>query len=59
MTRFGEVSGEAEIKNVKFETDGATGSLKDSAAADIACDARIKVTIGGTVYYIPAYSTIV
>lgn len=37
--------------------DTATGSLKDSAAGDIKCDARIKIRYGTTIYYIPLYDT--
>lgn len=37
----------------------ASGSLKDSAAADILCDARITIVWNGTTYYLPAYDTVV
>ena len=36
-----------------------TGSLKDSAAADIKSDGRIKIKYNGTVYYLPIYTTVV
>ena len=35
----------------------SSGSLTDSAAADVACDARIRVNIGGTSYWIPLFDT--
>jgi len=37
----------------------ATGSLKDSIAADIKCDARIQISFNGTTYYLPLYDTVV
>lgn len=37
----------------------ATGSLKDSTAADIKCDARIKISFNGTTYYLAGYATVV
>ena len=46
-----------KVKNITFETDGATGSLKDSDGTDIKCDGKIKVDIGGTTYYIPVYDS--
>ena len=33
-------------------------SLKDSAAADIACDGYITCYIGDTAYYLPLYDTL-
>ena len=60
MSKFGEITGKAKIATMTFETAGAAGSLKDSAAADIKCDYRIKVTLAdGTVIYIPGYDTVV
>jgi hypothetical protein len=35
----------------------SSGTLTDSDSADIKCDARIRVDIGGTPYWIPAYDT--
>jgi len=35
----------------------ASGTLKDSANADIKCDARISIKYGATTYYIPLYDT--
>ncbi|MFW6172929.1 MAG: hypothetical protein ACOC5T_04220 [Elusimicrobiota bacterium] len=57
MTRFKEITGEAEIKNVKFESDAETGSLKDSDGTNIKCDAYIEVDVDGTTYYLPLYDT--
>lgn len=34
------------------------GSLKDSAGADIACDAYLKVLVNTTQYYLPLYDTL-
>jgi hypothetical protein len=36
---------------------GATGTLKDSAGADIKCDARVPFLVGTTTYYLAAYDT--
>lgn len=47
VIKFASTSGEG------FET----GSLKDSASADIKCDAYIKVMVATTPYYIPCYNT--
>jgi hypothetical protein len=35
----------------------STGSLTNSAAGDVQCDARIKIAIGATPYYIPLFDT--
>jgi hypothetical protein len=37
----------------------ASGSVKDSAGADIKCDVRIPFLVGTTTYYIPGYDTAV
>lgn len=40
--------------------DVSAGSLKDSGAADILCDARLKIVLSdGTVYYAALYDTTV
>ena len=49
----------AEVLAVKEFANTASGSLKDSAAADIKCDARIAISFGGTTYYLPLYDTVV
>lgn len=51
----GAVSGKAKVMNILFETDGETGSLDNSAAADILSDGRLKIDLDGTTYYIPLY----
>ena len=33
------------------------GTLTNSAAGDVLCDARIKIKFNGTVYYLPLYDT--
>lgn len=48
-----------EVLSVKEFANSEAGSLKDSAAADIACDARIKIRYNGTIYYLPLYDTVV
>lgn len=53
----GAVSGKAKIMNVLFETDGETGTLTDSGAGDVKCDARVKIDLDGTTYYLPLYDT--
>jgi hypothetical protein len=50
---------EFQVANVKFADDGEAGSLRDSSAVDIECDARLKVTVGGATYYLPLYDTTV
>jgi len=43
--------------SIKEFVNTETGTLTDSAAADIKCDARIKIQFNGTVYYLPLYDT--
>lgn len=50
---------EVQVKNVKFATSAVTGSLKDSANADIKCDFRLQVDVDGVTYYLPLYDTVV
>ena len=47
-----------EVLSVKEFANTASGSLKDSDAADIKCDAYIAVSFAGTTYYIPLYDTL-
>ena len=49
--------GDFEVIAVKEFASTSSGTLTDSAAGDIKCDARIKVSFGGTDYYIPLYDT--
>jgi len=42
---------------VKEFANTETGTLTDSAAGDVACDARIKVSFNGTDYWIPLFDT--
>ena len=48
-----------DVLSVKEFVNTESGSLKDSDAADIKCDARIKIQYNGTVYYLPLYDTTV
>ena len=50
--------GNFEVISVKEFANTSTGSLKDSDAANIKCDAYIKIQYAGTVYYIPLYNTL-
>lgn len=47
----------AEVLEVKEFANTSSGTLTDSGAGDILCDARIKIQFGGTAYYIPLYDT--
>lgn len=44
---------------IKEFSNASTGSVKDSAGADIKCDAKVPFKIGGTTYYLAAYDTAV
>jgi len=46
-----------DVISVKEFVNSSTGTLTDSGAGDILCDASIKVQYAGTVYYIPLYDT--
>ena len=46
-----------DVISVKEFVNTATGTLTDSAAGDILCDASIKIQFNGTIYYIPLYDT--
>lgn len=45
------------VKAIGDIASGETGTLTDSGAGDILCDARIPITVGGTTYYIALYDT--
>jgi hypothetical protein len=49
--------GNFQVLAVEEFANTESGSLDDSDAADIKCDARIKIKYGGTVYYIPLYDS--
>lgn len=54
-----QVTQSISVKEIQL-CNAATGSLKDSAAADIKCDKRLAVTdADGNTYYLPLYDTIV
>ena len=42
---------------VKEFANTETGTLTDSGANDVLCDARIKVSFNGTDYWIPLFDT--
>ena len=46
-----------DVISVKEFANTATGTLTDSGAGDVECDASIQVQWGGTVYYIPLFDT--
>lgn len=46
-----------EVIAVKEFENTSAGTLTDSAAGDVKCDARIKIQFGGTAYYIPLFDT--
>lgn len=46
-----------DVLAVREFANTETGTLTDSAAADVACDARIKVSFDGTDYWIPLFDT--
>ena len=46
-----------EVLSVKEFAQTETGTLTDSGAGDILCDARIKISFNGTDYWIPLYDT--
>jgi hypothetical protein len=47
----------AEVLSVKEFVNTETGTLTDSGAGDVLCDARIKIWFNGTAYYIPLFDT--
>lgn len=58
------IESSANCTNVLFFSSAtgkgiATGSLKDSANADIKCDYRMKIKVASTTLYVPAYDTTV
>jgi hypothetical protein len=55
---MGNADGNFEVISVKEFVNTNSGSLKNSDATDIKCDAYIKVQFAGTAYYIPLYDTL-
>ena len=52
------MSGEfIEVLQVKEFANTTTGTLTDSAAGDILCDANIQISYNGTTYWLPLYNT--
>lgn len=49
--------GNYDVLAVKEFANTEAGTLTDSGAADVACDARIKVQFNGTTYWIPLFDT--
>jgi hypothetical protein len=47
----------AEVLAVKEFANTESGTLTNSEAGNVLCDARIKVYFNGTAYYIPLYDT--
>ena len=47
----------ADVLSVKEFVNTEAGTLTNSGAADILCDARIKIQFNGTTYYLPLYDT--
>ena len=45
------------VLSVKEFVNTSAGTLTDSAAGDILCDARIQVSYNGTDYWLPLYNT--
>lgn len=46
-----------DVLIVKEFANTELGSLTDSGAVDVACDARIKVSFAGVDYWIPLFNT--
>lgn len=46
-----------DVISVKEFSNTTAGTLTDSAAGDIKCDARIQVSYNGTDYWLPLYNT--
>ena len=46
-----------DVLSIKEFVNTDAGTLTDSAAGDIKCDARIKVQFNGTPYWIPLFDT--
>lgn len=46
-----------DVLNVKEFANTDTGTLTDSGAGDILCDARIQIQFNGTSYWLPLYNT--
>lgn len=46
-----------EVLSVKEFANTTAGTLTDSAAGDILCDANIQIKFNGTIYWLPLYNT--
>lgn len=46
-----------KVLAVEEFSNTSLGTLSDSAAGDVKCDARIQVSFGGTPYWIPLFNT--
>jgi len=46
-----------DVISVKEFANTSAGTLTDSGAGNVLCDARIQVQYNGTVYYIPLFDT--
>ena len=46
-----------DVLSVKEFANTSTGTLTDSGAGDVLCDARIQVSFNGTTYWIPLFNT--
>ena len=46
-----------QVLSVKEFANTETGTLTDSGAGNVLCDARIKVSYNGTDYWIPLFNT--
>lgn len=46
-----------DVLSVKEFVNTTTGTLTDSAAGDVLCDAAIQVSFNGTVYWLPLFNT--
>jgi len=46
-----------KVLAVKEFANTTAGTLSDSAAGDILCDANIQISYNGTTYWLPLYDT--
>jgi hypothetical protein len=46
-----------DVLAVKEFANTEAGTLTDSGAGDVLCDARIKISFNGTDYWIPLFNT--
>lgn len=49
--------GNFKVLTVKEFSNTSTGTLTDSGAGNVLCDARIQVSYNGTNYWIPLFDT--